>query len=59
MWRPGKLSILVLEQIDTLPNPGRPPNETPVGVGLRSGYALPSTHPHRRFLILIVAGFSP
>ena len=57
MWRPGKLSILVLEQIDTLPDPGRPPdgskNAPPEWVGLRSGYALPSPHPLRRFLIKI------
>ncbi len=59
MWRPGKSSILVLERIDTLPNPDRPPNAAPEGVGLRSGYALPSIRPRRRILILIVAGFSP
>lgn len=63
MWRPGKSSILVLGQIDTLPDPGRPSdgskNTPPEGLGLRSGYALPSPHPLRHFLILIVAGFSP
>jgi hypothetical protein len=29
---------------------------TPVGAGLRSGYALPSSRPHRHVLILIVVG---
>jgi hypothetical protein len=32
---------------------------TPMGTVLRSGYALPSVRPHRRSLILIVAGVSP
>jgi hypothetical protein len=59
MWRPGKLSILVLERTDTSPNPDRPPNATPEGVGLRSGYALPSTHTLRPVLTLIDAEFSP
>jgi hypothetical protein len=59
MWRPGKSSILVLERIDTSPNPDRPPNATPEGVRLRSGYALPSTHTLRLVLILIDADSHP
>jgi hypothetical protein len=31
-------------------------HRTPVGAGLRSGYALPSSRPHRQVLILIVVG---
>ena len=34
-------------------------NAPPVGTVLRSGYALPSSRPHRRILTLIVAEFSP
>jgi len=34
-------------------------NAPPAGLGLRSGYALPSSQPRRRFLILIDAEFSP
>src|SRR5258705_13027273 len=44
-------------------NPAQPPDglesAPSAGSDLRSGYALPSTRPHRRSLILIVAEFSP